>query len=189
MRSVIAIIEGHGEEESVPILLRRMLDPTEFSIEHPIRVKRDQFLKLEEEFNRVVALALAKAGSHGIILIILDADDDCPAMLGPRVLSAVNSKIMPNQSAFCIIAKREFEAWFLASAESLRGKRGIPVDLLSPKDPEGIRGAKEWLSEKMKRKYRPVLDQPAFTAIFDLPLAQSKSLSFDKLLRDISSLH
>ena len=48
-----------------------------------------------------------------------------------------------NMVSFVFLAKKEFEAWFLAAAESLRGQQGLPLDLTSPHYPENIRGAKE----------------------------------------------
>ena len=45
----------------------------------PIRVRRDQFLNRDKEFSRHLSLAAGKCGEDGWILILLDADDDCPA--------------------------------------------------------------------------------------------------------------
>ena len=71
----------------------------------------------------------------------------------------------------------EFESWFLAGAESLRGRHGLANDLVPPQDPESIRGAKEWLSDRMEssRKYTEVLDQPALAALVDLEMARRKN--------------
>ena len=52
-----------------------------------------------------------------------------------------------------VLAKPEFEAWFLAAAESLRGERGLPVQMVAPDDPEGIVHAKEWLSGRILHGY------------------------------------
>ena len=88
-----------------------------------------------------------------------------------------------------ILAKKEFEAWFLAAAESLRGRHGLPLDLRSPQYPENIRGAKEWLSDKMPpgRSYAETTDQPAFTEVFDLNAAR-RADSFDKCYRDTKKM-
>jgi len=87
-----------------------------------------------------------------------------------------------------VLAKCEFEAWFLAAAESLRGERGLGHDLVSPGDPEGIRGAKEWLRGRMTgATYSETLDQPALTARFDLDAAR-RADSFDKCFREIRRL-
>ena len=88
-----------------------------------------------------------------------------------------------------ILAKREFEAWFLAAAESLRNKRGLPNNLVPPENPESIRGAKEWLGDKMPvgGSYKETTDQPAFTAVFDMNAARAAD-SFDKCYREIKCM-
>jgi hypothetical protein len=85
-----------------------------------------------------------------------------------------------------VLAKREYEAWFLAAAESLRGMRGLSDALEGPLEPEAVRGAKEWLSDRMPDgvKYSATDDQPAFTAVFDM-VAARRADSFDKCYRDI----
>jgi hypothetical protein len=71
------------------------------------------------------------------------------------------------------MAHREYEAWFLAAVESLRGQRGIRADASSPDDPEYARGAREALEDLMiaGRGYHTTADQPALTAIFDFGAA------------------
>ena len=88
-----------------------------------------------------------------------------------------------------VLAKHEFEAWFLAAAESLRGERGLRSDIDPPSDPEAIRGAKEWLYNRMQsgKTYRSKRDQPALTARLNLEQARNAD-SFDKCYRDIVRL-
>lgn len=89
-----------------------------------------------------------------------------------------------------VLANREYEAWFLAAAESLGGHCGLPSDLTSPSNPEGIRGAKEWLRRHMPRvrKYSETVDQPALTSVFDMQMARQRADSFDKCYREIVRL-
>ena len=56
-------------------------------------------------------------------------------------------------------------------------------------DPERIRGAKEWLSDRMPRgrPYNPTIDQPALTSVFDMQAAR-RADSFDKCYREIVRL-
>ena len=121
-------------------------------------------------------------------MIVLDADDDCPAEEGPALLSRTRA-VAPDLMIAVIFAKREFEAWFIASVESLRGKRGVRRDVMPPPDPEAIRGAKEWLSQHMTSgvSYRATLDQPALTAQFDVEAAR-RARSFDHCYRRIRDL-
>ena len=88
------------------------------------------------------------------------------------------------------MAKREYEAWFLAAADSFAGSRGFGDDVTAPGDPESIRNAKGWLTERLPpgRAYKELRDQPALTARFDLEQARRSAPSFDKLWRDVSSL-
>nr|VFJ77764.1 MAG: protein of unknown function (DUF4276) [Candidatus Kentron sp. FW] len=128
MIKIFTIVEGEGEVNAFPVLLRRLgewLSPQcSVQVERPIRVPRDRFLKRKEEFRRFLWLAAAKSGDIGWIIILLDADDDCPARLGPEILERA-SVIVPHRQVSVILADREFEAWFLAAAPSLNGKRGF----------------------------------------------------------------
>nr|VFJ93615.1 MAG: protein of unknown function (DUF4276) [Candidatus Kentron sp. H]VFJ94053.1 MAG: protein of unknown function (DUF4276) [Candidatus Kentron sp. H]VFK01256.1 MAG: protein of unknown function (DUF4276) [Candidatus Kentron sp. H] len=186
MIPVAAIVEGHGEVKALPVLLRRMgpwLSPQcQFSALHPIRVHRDRFLNNEGEFRHTLRLAANKSGDNGWILVLLDADDDCPAKLGPQTLERAKA-IVPHRRLSVVLANREFEAWFLAAAYSLDGKRGFSCSEEPVFDPDTLRNAKGWIGEHMSsdRKYREITDQPAFAAMFDLEAAHTRSRSFRKL--------
>lgn len=185
------IVEGHGEREAVPVVIRRLaanLDATlAIHIPHPIRIPKSRLLK-PGELERAVDLAARRIAGHGAVLILLDSDDDCPALLGPELLRRALST-RGGVPLAVVIAKQEFESWFLAAAESLRGHRGLATALGPPPDPEAIRGAKEWLNSHMEsgRAYVETLDQPAFAARFDLDMAR-KADSFDKCYREIIRL-
>ncbi len=185
------VVEGKSEVASVPILIRRVaaihhpeLEPV---IPVPIRIPRNKVFKIGE-LERAVGLAYQNIGKQGAIFIILDSDDDCPAEVGPALLHRV-SQVFRNVPIAVVLAKHEFEAWFLAAAESLRGRRGLRNDLNPPDNPEGIRGAKEWLRHQMEssRTYTETQDQPALAALFDIEQARQAD-SFDKCYRDIVRL-
>jgi hypothetical protein len=187
---IAAIVEGHGECEAVPILIRRIaleIDPGFVPrVLTPLRVPASRLLK-EGEIERSVDLAARKLQGTGAILILVDCDwaDGCPAKDGPVLLKrAVAAR--RDMRISVVLAKKEFEAWFLAAAESLRGRHGLPDNLEPPADPEEVRGAKEWLSGKMPagRNYAETTDQPAFTAMVDMSSAR-RADSFDKCYRDI----
>lgn len=184
------IVEGQGDVEAVPVLIRRVaadLYPELPIITHPIRVNRNRIVKVDN-LEETIDVASRKVGRGGAIFILLDSDDDCPAKLGPELLQQVVN-IRSDLPIAVVLAKCEFEAWFLAAAESLRGLRGLKNEIQSPSNPEGIRDAKGWLSSQMEgnRTYDEVDDQPALTARFDLEKARQAS-SFDKCYRDIVRL-
>ncbi|MCA1708298.1 MAG: DUF4276 family protein [Actinobacteria bacterium] len=186
------IVEGHGELAATPILVRRiaeLVDPTRFPNPYnPFRVSRGSIVK-SGELERYVELAARRVAPRGAVLLLLDADKDCAATLGPQLLVRARSK-RPTVPIGVCLAVREFESWFLAAAESLAGKRALPDDLRSPEDPESIGGAKEWLQFKRTdgRAYSATIDQPALANDFDLAAARAKAPSFDKFWREVERL-
>jgi len=188
VRSVATIVEGDGEVQALPVLLRRLgewLTPDQYvHVASPIRVHRDRFLNKEDEFRRHVLLAAAKAGEDGWILIVLDADDDCPSELG-ETLRQRTQDIAPHRKISVVLANREYEGWFLAACKSLDGHRTFVWQDDDTFDPEAIRDAKGWMQRNMTGgKYREIIDQPAFSAIIDLARAQERSRSFRKLCKE-----
>jgi hypothetical protein len=121
------------------------------------------------------------------VLIMLDTDDDCAVELAATI-RRVAASVAPGFPVRVVCAVREYEAWFLAAAESLRGKRGLPPDLQRPEEPEQIRDAKGWLSERMAQRYSPTLDQPALSALIDTTECAVYSRSFRKLVSEVTAL-
>ena len=186
-----SIVEGHGEVDALPELVRRIayhLGIFELNILRPIRIHRNQFFVGSPGLERAVRLAASRVGSNGAILVLFDADDDCPAELGPA-LQASLEPVAPVPIAV-VMANREFEAWFLAAIDSLRGYRGLPENAAPPANPEAVRGAKEVLRNLFgpSRDYRESVDQVALVHRMDLSLARQRSDSFDKLWREVRRL-
>ena len=185
------VVEGHGDREAAPILFRRIgcdVDPrVTLDVQKPIRKARSSLVRTPGELERAVQLAALKVRPRGGVFVLLDSDDDCPAKLAPSLLARATPAGM-GLPVSVILPQREFEGWFLAAAESIRGKRGLPADLTPPHNPEEIRGAKGWLREHMRgHVYSETIDQPALTAIFDLNQARAAK-SFDKCYRDLQLL-
>jgi len=120
------------------------------------------------------------------VLVLIDGDDDPACTLGQALLARAQIA-RPDRRVGVVLAVREYEAWFLAAAASLRGRRGLPDDLEVPASPEILRDAKGWLGARMPRGYSPTADQPALTDLFDLELARG-SPSFGKLVRELTRL-
>lgn len=187
--SVCAIVEGDGEVRALPVLLRRLnawLTPDcDIRVLEPIVVHRMQFLRRDDVFSRYMELAAMKCGERGWILVVLDADDDCPRELGASVAARTKAAV-GHRSTAIVLANREYEAWFIAAAQSLHGQRGFcwtPDDASTP--PETPRDAKGWIARRMPGTgYHEVTDQPAFSAKFDLAQARSRSRSFQKLCNE-----
>ena len=184
---VASIVEGHGEVAALPVLFRRLVadwsiaGPVEFPM--PIRVKRDRFVQQPKEFDRFVELAASKAGPEGRVMILLDADDDCPATLGPHLLE--RARAVHREIPFSVVlANREFEAWFIAAGASLNPGTELAVF----PDAESVRGAKEWVGTNLLRSpYAETSHQPSLSARMDLQAALTAP-SFEKFCRDLRRL-
>ncbi len=182
------IVEGEGDVEAFPILVRRLLERqgiTPIEIPRPWRLPRGKMLK-KAELAKAVEMMARKTAPTGALMVLLDADDDCPAQLGPKILECLKG-MRPDRALSVVVAKREFEAWFLGAAESLRGQRGLPADLRAPEAPEAVRDAKGWLGQRMPRGYSATIDQPALASVLDLDAAERVS-SFAKLKRDLTRI-
>src|SRR6185369_74216 len=160
------IVEGHGEVTAVPVLLRRLRDEAGaygFEINQAIRRHRSDFLT-EESMRTAVRLALVQDQCRAI-LILFDGDDDCPGTLAPTVEAWAQDEAGPVPCAV-VIAHREYEAWFIAAIESLRGRRGNLDDRMRP----GL-------------SYAETADQAALTALFDMSAAYARCRSFRRMVR------
>jgi hypothetical protein len=188
---ILPIVEGHGEVTAVPILIRRIVAhyaPEVYAhVEPPIRASRAGLVQAGE-LERMVELAARRTQATDGILIVLDADDDCPRELAEALLARAEAA-RPDRGIAVVIANREYEAWFLAAAASLRGKRGLADDMEPPPDPEAIRDAKGWLAHQSAQgfSYKPTVDQPALTDLFDLEQAYA-ARSFRKLVKEVVAL-
>lgn len=186
MTTIACIVEGDGEVRALPVLLRRLAESRgifDLRIPPPIRVHRDQFIRRDEEFRRKLLLATAKSDG-GTVLILLDADDDCPVSLAVD-LTRRALEVSGKSAVLAVVAQREYEAWFLAAAGSLAGKRGLQEGLAAATDSDAVRNAKGWLSERMpKGRYHEVSDQPALSALFDIEQALAGSRSFRKFVKE-----
>lgn len=184
------IVEGHGEVAALPLLVRRLAVALGCGpgpqLPPPLRVPRGRLVK-RGELQRSIELMARKVGPGQPLLVVLDADDDCPGQLGPQLLGWA-SEARSDRSIAVVVARREIEAWFLGSATSLRGRRGLPLDLTPPEDPESVRDAKGWLAERMPTGYSETADQPALTEVFDLQAVREACPSFSKLVKDVAAL-
>ena len=184
------IVEGHGEVAAVPVLLRRFIAEAQawrVGIGRPIRRSRGQLIQ-QAPLEQAVELALRQPGCDAI-LIMFDGDTDCPAELGPRVhgWATVAAGGVPCE---VVLPHREYEAWFLAAIESLRGARGLRLDAPLHPDPEAPRGAKEQLDERMNagKSYLERTHQPAFSERFSMDAAHARCRSFRKLTKSFGDL-
>lgn len=193
---IAPIVEGDGEVAAAPILLRRicleLLGGTTAHVLRPIRQPRSRLIDNKNDcLGRSLEFAVRKLrqasvpGSRDLVLVLIDADDDCAARAGPRLQELV-AGLRPDVETACILAVWEYETWFAAASSSLARFLDLTKDGGPPFDPEGKKLKKRWVSERFRGvKYSETVDQPKLTAAMDLHLCRKHSPSFDKLCREL----
>lgn len=188
--TIAPIVEGHGDTQAVPILLRRvcteLFDEAYVSVLPPIRVPKSKLVK-PPELARAVSLAdlklREKDAGQRLVLILFDADQDRACELAPRLLTTLRAE-RPHMDVALVLAVPEFETWFIAAAESL----GEYLDLAGSEIPDDVDAAglkKAWLQQRFRGRYTETIEQPALAARMDLHRCRSRSRSFDKLCREL----
>ncbi|MEY4531066.1 MAG: hypothetical protein RLZZ156_1787 [Deinococcota bacterium] len=181
------IVEGQGEVLASRDLITRVAatfwNPEIYvDVLAPILLPRTK-IEIPSELEKKIELARRKiraSNSYGGILVLFDSDDDCPATLAPKILKRATNTCS-DLPISVVMAHLEYEAWFLASASSIK-----TLNNASPHpNPESKRNAKGWLSEHMSVNYDPTQHQASFTTQFDLHAARAAAPSFDKLCRDL----
>lgn len=195
---IVSIIEGGGDEDAVPILIRRIAADIGLYVDAPrgIRTSRDRFPRFTSERENRMRIAQIDAGTSGGILVLLDADcePECrhgepKCLLGDELLEAIRP-LAAGLPVGVVLAHWEFESWFIAAAESLVERGDLKPGTQAPRNPEAVQGAKEWLRSHMLNRptYSPTADQPRLTAQFDMQQARQRSPSFDWCYREIERL-
>jgi hypothetical protein len=187
---IYPIVEGHGEVEAAPVLLRRLLAEAQchtIGVGRPIRRTQSQ-LRSKEGIQAGVKLALLQPECAAVV-ILFDGEDDCPRELATSVRTWALEAAC-GRPCDVVIAYREYETWFLAALESLRGSYGIRDDANAPDNPESRRDAKGALEEFMPadRAYSETGDQPAMSEAFDMRLAYRRNRSFRKLVKVVGDM-
>lgn len=186
-----AVVEGEGEVSAVPVLLRRLVHDEAgchyVQVGPPLRRRQHEFQRAEA-LQKAVKLAALQPDCAGV-LVLFDGEDICPAQVGAQVLGWAR-EAAGTVPCEVVVAYREYETWFLAALESLRGRCRIAPDAHAPTDPEARRNAKGELETHMPAgaSYSPTIHQARLTAALDLGQVHRRSRSFRKLTKAVGSL-
>jgi hypothetical protein len=184
------IVEGEGDFNAIPVLLRRICYEMECGlgarIATPMMVPRSKMVQ-EECFKKYLRIANSQPGCK-LILLFMDADDDCVKDISERLHAWIDEEWSCVKFEIIVIP-REFECWFIAALESLRGVRGISIKAKSHPNPESVRNPKEILTRFMKGSsaYHETADQAALTDRVDLSVLRHKCRAFSRLIEKIES--
>ena len=192
--TIIAVVEGHGEVEAVPGLIRRILGDRlcryDISLLKPKRANgKSNLLSKFEQF-----LEYSIGENPDAILVLVDSDDECPAEEA-RGLADRASALNLGVPVAVVYAKSEYETWFISSlsegtGEGIRAMLNIASSVNAPEDVEGIRGAKEWLKRRMPRDqgYKETSDQKNLTHRIEMDMTYRRSRSFRRLCHAVEEL-
>jgi hypothetical protein len=180
------IVEGDGEVKAAPVLIRRLLNALAvygLGVGRPVLAKRTQ---LVQETGLRNAIRKAKVYRDATAIIILfDSDKDRARDLVPSMTAWAQTEAPPVPWAI-VMARCEYEAWFLAALTSLRGKHGVPSNATYDRPPEETNGAKGIIKDLIRGTYNYApADQEALSAQIDLGQCYRNSSSFRKLVKEL----
>lgn len=187
MKRLVCIVEGKGDVDAIPVLCNRILHwmkaPGWIVDKRAIRLPRTKLVDglvkgpgkpcKPGEMARILALAAAR--DPDAVLVLCDADDECPGVWSASVPRATHDGL----PVAAVMAVREYEAWLLWTLDTpilTRAKLG---------DPERIRDAKGALA-RIDPSYQPTIHQLPRTRGLDVTRVAGLSRSFRKLIREIA---
>ena len=201
MKKLVLFVEGDGDEEAVPVLVKRLitdlnlwsdlqLDPAPFRIGGTSAVLGSE--KKLQRWSKHLQAACKRPGTGGILQILDgDARNFCAIQSASQLASRARQVGAGAVFSFaCVFACREYETWLVAGIESLAGKpfkdgrTGVnPGSKHAYTDLEQApRDAKSALGEFMPGKYKPTTDQKPLTELVELEAIRRCNLrSFRRL--------
>ena len=194
MLTIVPVVEGDGDVAALPELLVRILQEKYnrydvFVLQGKTAVvKTNGRQNLEKKLDKFLRHAQNKPNC-GAILILVDADIDCPVTLAQQ-LSQRCDQIGTKCPVQIVCAYRSYESWFLASLNTIKGQHGIPNTASLVNDPESVLNPKQWLGDQMPsgQAYKETTHQVPLSRAIDLDLAHRNSRSFRRLCHALEQL-
>jgi len=191
MKILLPIVEGYGDIQAVPILLRRILEHHNiFDVKVLSPHKRGDLPKIKANFDNYFKMEIKE---NAAILLLIDFDcASCVCVADEAVqlyqkAHAIRAE-WPFKVAFMV---KEFETLFLAEANASRSVlKQIPKNKAFPDAPESIRDAKGWLSKAMPSgyAYKETVHQVKLAAAVNLERLRESSASFRHLEKSVLGL-
>lgn len=190
-KSILPIVEGHGDALAVPTLIRRVAhDHGLYDLETLRPHIRGDLPKVRP---RLKDYLLAAAEEGAPVLWVIDYDcDTCTDALHDLADLQSEAKIhAPHMQVRFALMVKEFESLFLTDQSTTRQVlKSIPSDVLFPPDPELVRGAKEWLSKVLPKgqAYKETIHQDRISSQLNLNVLRQRSPSFKRFERSLLDL-
>lgn len=191
MRKLQLLVEGEGDIKAVRLLVRRILEKYEiFDVDLPLPHKRGEYPTVARHFDNYFLAAIKEQAP---ILWVMDFDSEgytCPVAESNQLIAKAQA-LRPGWPIKIAFLVKEYESLFLHDEAATRAVfTDIPKNTHFPDNPEGIRGAKEWLSKQRPKgfAYKETTHQEKITAHLNLQELGNKSKDFAHLERAILSL-
>ncbi len=194
MTTIVPVVEGEGDVAAFPGLLGRILlerfNRADVVVAQgkAMVVNANGRSTLENRLERFIQYAQYKPDC-GAILVLLDTDGECPVELAEQLRQRCG-QIGLIRPVEIVCAHREYESWFLASIDTIKGWRGISEDATLYRDAEDIPNPKQWLTDQMPpgQAYRETTYQASLTQHIDIEIAHTNSRSFRRLCHALELL-
>jgi hypothetical protein len=180
MKRIVLFVEGEGESDAVPNLVKRILteqnawdavflDENTFRVGEVSKLVKNKY----DHWKRKLAASLKRPNVGGVLLLL---DGDVKKIGGEEFCAAKVARSLAGEakaagggarcSVAVVFARQEYESWLIAGVASLAGKRLpdgriIAADAKPPAGDveEGPRNAKGWFSGVVEGGYKPTRDQ------------------------------
>ena len=194
MLSIVPVVEGPGDADALPDLLRRILweklNRYDAVVAHGKKgiVKTNGRSNLIKKLEKFLQYAQRKPRC-GAILVLVDTDGDCPVELA-KELSDRSRGIGIRCPVQIVCANRSFESWFLASFDTIRGHYGISSDARLDMNAEEVPSPKRWITAQMPQgqAYKETIHQGPLCQVMELESTQVNSRSFRRLCHALEQL-
>jgi len=173
--TVAPIVEGHGDVAALRVLLGKIAPA--IRVARPVRFPKSKLVKVETELVRAVRIAGAniRPGETGLILLLIDGDEDCPAKLAPELLASMN-KGARDIHCLVVFAVREFESWIVGGHPDL--------DIADPEHAGKAKGRIEKINGGL---YQQSVDQARLASRIEVDRLRPHSPSFRRFAERIEN--
>ncbi len=198
MPVIVPIVEGVGEVEAVPLLLRRLLQEEfaryDWQVAKPKCAHGCGNLLASGGLERFIEYAQPGGAA---VLVLLDGDsvatlppdqrpeEDCAPGFA-QLLARRAAAIRPQVPVVIVVVTWEYEAWFLASIETMEitGLSSYHAEMADTRSPKG------WIDRHLPpgQKYLETIDQAKMTHKLDFRRVEERSRSFRRLKNALSQL-
>lgn len=189
---LLPIVEGQGDMQAVPLLLRRVLHEVcaRFDVEVLQVQKRGEWPRVKRDFDRMYRSARIESTS-----ILWVVDFDCEECLDPIIernwLRQQVARIDPSGRVEIVFMIQEYESLFLSDPSCICSSYPeLSETTTFPSEPEAVRDAKGWISNALPkgRAYKPTTDQAKLTSRLDLNRLRQTSSSYRRFEKAVISL-